>query len=555
MIKLTEYVIKNIHNPLSGIKVDLGTDQPLHVYAMKAIQDIEVLNILWLYQCDDPNGEPSPAPYIHVVNWKWNPHPRAEEIQYRRRETGDKLSTKIIGDTRIGILEFDILCGSRDKNRCLISDVVHNKLYIPIADAHGNYLIENKLYSEYQMVDKLLYPSGKDAFTIKSLLPVVIQYEDSTETSMDGYVVQAKIGMVKIFTTMEPILACFMHIPSPLVYLGVHPILQFCDHVLPSEKDRYEYFQPIEGRDIYIKAYRKGLERFKFVRSIVVMAMSLIRKYSPEDIDQLRNPSWWIYQLSYYDSIIEHRGACYQMHVARMLDTISANVLPIHEVDKYTMIALLRYVLQTDFENVNIYSYENKRLRLNEVISTIVTADVSSKLKRMFRFGKLLKMTDQQPCAKFRPEMILKSLYKTGTVHPTDFSNDLDYPQQLRWTKKGPNALGRLDNHKINFQHRQLHPSVIGKIDLLDSSKDVGQTGMISPWAEIPTIYDINREDLNKYRNIRYDLFDFIRHEFPEPDLVFHVNSEQEYNNVLDRLLMSTYMKLDYKVQRPEKES
>jgi hypothetical protein len=543
-------VIKNIKNPLSGIKVNLGTDQPLHIYAKKGIQDIEVLNILWLYRCDDQEeGDPSPAPYIHVTNWKWNPHPRAEEIQYRRRETGDKLSTKIIGDTRIGILEFDILCGSRDKNRCIISDVVHNKLYIPIADEHGNYLIENKLYSEYQMVDKLLYPSGKDSFTIKSLLPVVIQYEPSTETSIDGYVVEAMIGMVKIFTTMEPILACFMHIPSPLVYLGVHPILQFCDRVIPSEKDRYEYFQPIEGREIYIKAYRKGLEKFRFVRSIVVMAMSLIRKYSPGDINQLRNPSWWIYQLSYYDSIIEHRGACYEMHVARMLDTISANVLPIHEIDKYTMIALLRYVLQTDFENVNIYSYENKRLRLNEVISTIVTADVSSKLKRMFRYGKLLKMTDQQPSVKFRPEMILKSLYKTGTVHPTDFSNDLDYPQQLRWTKKGPNALGRLDNHKINFMHRQLHPSVIGKIDLLDSSKDVGQTGMISPWADVSTIYDINEADLNKYKNIRYDLFDFIRKEFPEPDLIFHVNSEKEYNQVLDKLLMSVRMRLEYGVR------
>ena len=118
-----------------------------------------------------------------------------------------------------------------------------------------------------------------------------------------------------------------------------------------------------------------------------------------------------------------------------------------------------------------------------------------------------------------------------------------------------PNALGRLDNHKINFQHRQLHPSVIGKIDLLDSSKDVGQTGMISPWSDVSTIYDINKADLSKYKNIRYDLFDFIRHEFPEPDLVFHVNSEKEYNDVLDRLLMSTYMKLNYGPVNPSERS
>ena len=108
---MTGYVIKEMHNPLSGIQVDLGVDQPLWRYVQKAIQDIEVLNILNLYKYD----KDIPAPFIHVINWKWNPHPLAEEIQYRRRETGDKLSTKSIGDTRIGILEFDIYCGARDK--------------------------------------------------------------------------------------------------------------------------------------------------------------------------------------------------------------------------------------------------------------------------------------------------------------------------------------------------------------------------------------------------------------------------------------------------------
>ena len=525
-------------------------DQPLYKYCMKAIQDIEVLNILTYYKYD----ESIPSPYIRVVNWRWNPHPRAEEIQYRRRETGDKLSTKTIGDTRIGILYFDIQCGSRDKNRFIVKETIHNKLYVPIEDEYGNYLIENKLYSEYQQVDKLLYPSGNNSFTLKSLLPVVIRYEDATETSLDGYIVNSKIGMVKIFTTMEPILACFMHVKAPLLYLGVHPILQFCDHILPEAKADFEYFKPIHDKEIYIKAYRKGLEKFDYVRSILVMAMSLIRKYNPEDIDDLQSPEWWIYQLSYYDNIIEHRGACYQMHVARMLDTISANVLPIPEIDKRNMIALLRFVLQTEFDSVNIYSYENKRLRLNEVISTIVTAEVSDKLKKMFKYGILLKMTDQQPALKFRPELILKNIYKLGTVHVTDFANDLDYPQHLRWTKKGPNSLGRLDTHKINFMHRQLHPSVIGQIDLLDSSKDVGQSGMISPWSETSTVYQISDEDRTKYPNIKYDLYKFICDEFPNPAIRFNVNSLEEYTRLLDHLVRFSYIDLDYKVPAEEVE-
>ena len=432
--KMIDFVIKKMNNPLSDIKVDLGTDKPLWTYVQKAIQDIEILNMMRLNPIDDESVLTSP--FIHVGNWEWNPHPLAEEVQYRRRETGDKLSTKLIGNTRIGILDFDIYCGARDKNRNIETAVIHNKIYVPIEDDHGKFLIENVLYSEYQLVDKLLYPSGKDSFTLKSLLPVVIKYEDASEVSIDGYIVYSKIGMVKIFTTMEPILSCFMHIPAPLCYLEVFPILQFCDHI-SDDKDDYEYFQPLGGVDIYIKGFKKGLEKFDYARSILVMAIHLIRKHQPPSIEELRDPKWWVYQLSYYDNIIEHRGACHEMHVARMLDTISAQVLPIPNVDKRNMTSLLRYVLQTEFDDINIFSYENKRLRLNEVISTIVTAEVSGKLKNMFKYGMLLKMKDMHPLCKFNPQLILKNLHKLGTVHVTDFVNDLDYYQQLRFTKRG----------------------------------------------------------------------------------------------------------------------
>ena len=551
---MIDYVIRNMQNPLDNIQVDLGVDEPLWMYVKKAIQDIEILNILQLNpfrQLDEGDGKQEATgvkPFIHVVNWNWNPHPLAEEIQYRRRETGDKLSTKMIGRTRIGILSFDIFVGARDKNENLETALIPNKIYIPIEDEHGRYLIDNIMYPEYQLVDKLLYPSGKDSITLKSLLPVVISYQPATEVSVDGYVVESKIGMVKIFTTMEPILACVMHVPAPLSYLEVFPILQFCGKVIDDKED-YEYFQPIPDVDIYIKGFRKGLEEFDYVRSILVMAMSLIRKYNPPTIEDLRDPRWWVYKLSYYDNIIEHRGACHEMHVARMLDTISAQVLPIPEVDKRIMISLLRYVLQTEFDDVNIYSYENKRLRLNEVVSTIVTAEVSQKLKKLFRFGVLLKMKDALPCLKFHPQLILKNMYKLGTVNPIDFANDLDYPQQIRFTRKGPNSLGRMDKHKINIDHRQLHPSAIGKIDLLDSSKDVGQSGMISPWGQWSSIRESN---INKYPNVKFDLYKFIVNNFPNPALRFDAKDIVEYNRILDRLVMSAYINLDYKIKEED---
>ena len=237
---MLDVVLKKAVNPLAAININLGTDKPLWMYVKQAVQELEILNVLRLYKTD-PNIV---TPFLYVGNWVWNPYPSSTEIQHRRRETGTKLLTKSIGNYRLGILEFDIYYGARDKNKNLETGVMHNKIYVPIEDDQGRYLIENVLYSEYQLVDKLLYPSGKDCFTLKSLLPIVVKYNEASETSIDGTIVTGKIGMVKIFTTMEPILACFMHIPAVLSYLGVFPALQFCD-TISDDKDKFEYFQPL----------------------------------------------------------------------------------------------------------------------------------------------------------------------------------------------------------------------------------------------------------------------------------------------------------------------
>ena len=541
---MIDYVIGRCNNPLDDVKIDLGKDMPLYKYVIKAIKELEIINLLRLNPI--PNSNVDSYPFVYIGNFHWNPHPHPNQLQTRRRETGTKVQTKSIADVRIGSLDFDILYGARDKNKILEQRIEHNTIYIPIADSQGRYLLDNVLYMEYQLVDKFLYPSGKNSVTLKSLLPIVVKKSEKTVKSIDGYLVDAtKVMDVKIFKTFEPIITCFMHVKAPLLYLGVYPILQFCDHI-SDDKGFFEYFKPINDvDDIYIKAYRKGLEKFDYVRSILVMAMDMIKEYHPNDIDELRDPEWWVYQLSYSpNNEIEHRGACHEMHVARMLDTISAWVLPIPENDKKNMISLLRYVLQTEFTDMNIYSFENKRLRLNEVISTIVTAEVSEKLKKMFKFGILEKTKDAESVMKFSPTMIIKKIHSLGTIHVIEHTNDMDYYQSLKCTRKGPNALGHIDQHKIKFRHKQLHPSMIGKIDLLESAKDVGQTYMLSPYADLS---DLNNADINKYPNIKYDLFKFIQEEFAELSAVtFDCDNIVDYNKILDKLCCESIITLDH---------
>jgi hypothetical protein len=435
---MKRFIMQNFNHPLKDIKVNLGTDKPLWQYIKKAIQDIEIINILSLTPTHE--NEDDVKPFIHCINWKWNPHPAASEIQDRRRETGDKLSTKYIEDTRIGILSFDIFCGTKDKNRNLETKVIPNKVYVPIEDDHGRYLYGNLLYPKYQLVDKFIYPAKggyAHGYIMKSLLPIEIHKTDATEVALDGSVLEGQRCEVMIFKTMEPILSCFMHIRMPLHYLGCFPILQFSDHMLESEQTDYMYFKPIEDVDIYIKAYRKGLDKFAYVRSVALMAIDIIRKHHPNNIDELFDAKWWVYQLSYNENAVEHRGACHEMHVARMLDTITAEILPTPEYDKCTMMTLLRYALMSEFGNVNIFDYKNKRLRLNEAIATITTAEVSAKLKKMFKYGTHISMNDMEQQLKFNPKNLLKKMHSTGIIESVDFANDLDYYQLLRITRSG----------------------------------------------------------------------------------------------------------------------
>ena len=112
-----------------------------------------------------------------------------------------------------------------------------------------------------------------------------------------------------------------------------------------------------------------------------------------------------------------------------------------------------------------------------------------------------------------------------------------------------PNSLGRIDKHKINSVQRKLHPSMIGIIDLLHSSKDVGQSGMISPWADIKMLSDV---DVNKYPNVKYDLFKFICDEFSDIALTFDCDNIVDYNRILDKLVEAAYVNFEWKIPETE---
>lgn len=86
-------------------------------------------------------------------------------------------------------------------------------------------------------------------------------------------------------------------------------------------------------------------------------------------------------------------------------------------------------------------------------------------------------------------------------------------------------------------------------MDLLESSKDVGQSCVISPWADLT---DFAKSDKNRFPNVKYDLFKFIQENFEDNALIFEAHNIEELNESLDKLVTMSMINLNYNIKVEE---
>jgi len=99
------------------------------------------------------------------------------------------------------------------------------------------------------------------------------------------------------------------------------------------------------------------------------------------------------------------------------------------------------------------------------------------------------------------------------------------------------NSLGGQDSRRIPIRQRALHPSMVGYLDIADtSSSDPGQSGTLSPWCDMSSLYF----DDSLYENkMHYKIAKYLE-KYPlnddEEELRIICKDEEEYNSVLDAL-------------------
>lgn len=107
------------------------------------------------------------------------------------------------------------------------------------------------------------------------------------------------------------------------------------------------------------------------------------------------------------------------------------------------------------------------------------------------------------------------------------------------------NSLGGNDQRRIPIRQRVLHPSMLGYIDIADTSaSDPGQSGSLSPFCDMKSLYfdDSLYENEMHYKISQY--LDECPLDDDEEEIVIKCDNEEQYNATLDALFKASEGKL-----------
>lgn len=134
-------------------------------------------------------------------------------------------------------------------------------------------------------------------------------------------------------------------------------------------------------------------------------------------------------------------------------------------------------------------------------------------------------------------DIFITKLYSSGVLRYAETNSDMDMNNKWKITKKGPNSLGNQNARRIPIRQRSLHPSMLGYLDVSDSSaSDPGQTTSLSPYCDMKSLYfdDSLYENEMHYKISKYLDENPLGDDYEELRIV--CDSEKEYNAALDTL-------------------
>lgn len=497
-------------------------DKPLDEYIFDAFKGFEIL------------------PNIKILSYEWVPDEDKYDVNDHviRRNSNKNKIIKNITETRCGVMYLHVEVSGFNKNGIKEIHYLTKPIIIPIEDENGYYMIKGKkCYLIYQMVDKMLYPSF-GAVTIKSLMPICTKTSKDIFTDIDGNEYTIPTYSIQIFKTAINVLMIYsnMCITKALRFMEVERFIRIeCKDKEYPKSDNIIRFDCGKKSNIIVAVNKKIFDQEVYVKSIVGCLINIFKetKIEYENID---NWEQWMMIVGGKNTV--RRGIYQHIFFNRLLDEVTRKELKINDYDKQDIYHLLRWIIgnyHTLWSKDNL-SMVNKRLRCHEMIGSFITAEVSKRINRIVSLGDKATIRDMLNAFRFPEDIFITRLYSSGVLRYAENDSDMDFNMKTKYTAKGPNAIGNKSERRIPIRQRLLHPSMIGTIDLSESSNsDPGRSGSLSPFNDMKSLYF----DDSLYENEMHYKISKILDEMPDDEhdeLFIKCDNENEYNSTLDSL-------------------
>lgn len=492
-------------------------------------------------------------PNIKILGYQYDADESHFDINNHivRRNTNKKKLIKSIAETRAGIMYIDIEVSGKDKDGKQKIHYLKKPLIVPIKDKKGFYLIKGKKYRMiYQLVDKMHYPS-MGAVTIKSLMPICIkttkhEFAALNEPEDSSYTIPTYT--IQIFKAGINVLMLYSHlgVTKMLNFMEVNRFISVHDKSTPIEyRDDRLYFDGGKKSNIIVSVLKDAFDKLLYVKSITGCLIQLFEetKIKYDDID---NYNEWMILVGGKNTV--RRGQYQHIFFNRLLDDITRREIKIDEYDKQNIYYLVRWILQNYhalWEKDNL-SMMNKRLRFHETIVALLTFELSKKVNRIVSMGDKATIKEYMDMFKFPQDVLINKIYTSGILRFSESNNAIDFGSKFAYTKKGPQSLGGTNTKRIPIRQRLLHPSMLGYVDIATiSSSDPGQSGSLSPWNPLTSMYfDDSLADNHGHYDIKKYLDEHPLSEDDAEELVIQCDNEKQYNEVLNSLFQYTDQKL-----------
>lgn len=494
---------------------------------------------------------------IKILKFEYNENESEIDInrfifkREKKKRKKDRCDYKFVNDDRYGCLTVHIQItieeeDQRTKEKSIHQKIIKKQMLIPLQDEEGYYYIKGKkYYIIYQLVDKSTYTSSSSV-TLKSLMPIAvkrnsIKTENFTKTVINktddnGTEYLLPVYNVFVFKKEIPIILFFVAngLDWALSFLGVDTVIKFIEDTDNIDEEKNIYFQV--SSKLFIEVNKELFLKYPYIQGIVGMFLEVCtNRFTLKD---MYNKEIWIKKLSNNNTL--EKGNDILVFFNRLMDETTKKILMLDDFNKKDVYALLRWIMQ-NYNTLRMkdnLSLDNKRLRCNEYVASLLTQEFSKRLNRIITLGSKATMGDFHDCFKFSGEILIQKMHSSGILRFDDTINDLDFFSKFKYTTKGPHSLGGKNSNNISIRYRGIHPSFLGNIDLLVcGNSDPGTSGILSPFGKIEGLYFNNSSEPDDFT---FDFKKDIKNIMDKDDVEYleiNCDNKKDYYKILNALV------------------